>query len=233
MRRRDWMELAVGSLGSLALGGAIPAAPAQADCALPEERASLLPTNVHAGGDAYVWLGQPASVPTPTDLELRSGGASVRVPIAWVVPGLARVRVPGTASGSVQLVAPPRSARGASASLDLTLAAGPPPARISGPPRDLRVERTMRPVRFSSGETVILRFAAAPPTAREVIARWAGFGAHYAIGDGVVEAFLYYEGRCSSFPIDASAPRPGTPIDVAFLDDEGNLSSFVTVRAPA
>jgi hypothetical protein len=96
MHRRHFLDLA---LASITVGAVSPSI-ALADCAPPEERAGWLTTNVHPGGDAYFWLGQPSGLPVPTDLEVTMGAAVSRLPITWVVPGVApsrsRRRLAGT-----------------------------------------------------------------------------------------------------------------------------------------
>ena len=139
MNRRHFLDLA---LASIAVGAASPSR-VLADCAPPEERAGWLTTNVHAGGDAYFWLGQPQGVAVPADLEATIAGAVTRLAITWVVPGVARVRIPDTASGAIHVATPSRNSS-AGQTLDITLTSGPPPAPLSAPPRPCRLECVTR-----------------------------------------------------------------------------------------
>ncbi len=234
MHRRHFLDL---TLASLAVGpflvGAVSPSIALADCAPNEERAQWIPTNVHPGGDAFVWLGQPRGLPVPSDLEVTIGGASSRVPIVWVVPGVARLRVPGTASGVMRIATPSRGRSPTGATFDVTLASGGPPGRLSGPPTSCRLERVSRPIRWGVGEATLLHFAMPPTTAKHVIARWSGFGAFATIAAGMTTVTLYADGGCGSNPVDVRPPTAGTRVDVAFLDDEGNPSTFVTAVMPA
>lgn len=232
MHRRHFLDLALASvaLGSLSADALSPSI-ARADCAPPEERAAWLSTNVHPGGDAFFWLGQPRGVPVPSDLEVTIGGAASRLAIAWLVPGVARIRIPGTASGVIHVATPSRG-RGPAQSFDVTLASGPPPARLSAPPASCRLEHTTRRIRYGEGHATTLHFAAAPATAKHVIARWASFGSAATIAGGATSASLYTDGGCGSHPLDVSLPTPGTRVDVAFIDDEGNPSTFTTVTMP-
>lgn len=90
----------------------------------------------------------------------------------------------------------------------------------------------MRASGFSRGGSVLVHFAPAPPTARHLLARWSSFGAHVALTADTVQAYVFVEGRCGTTPVYASPPRPGTRLEVAFLDDEGNASAFVPVVMP-
>lgn len=232
MHRRHFLDLALASLAVAPFSiGAASTSVARADCAPPEERAGWLATNVHPGGDAFFWLGQPRGVPVPADLEVTIGGAASRIPIVWIVPGVARIRIPGTASGTIHVATPSRG-RGAGQTFDITLTSGPPPARLSAPPTSCRLEQTTRRIRWGEGHATTIHFAAAPSTAKHVLARWASFGAAATIAGGATSASLYVDGGCGSHPLDVSPPTPGTRVEVAFLDDEGNPSTFTTVVMP-
>ncbi|MBN8610102.1 MAG: hypothetical protein J0L92_05945 [Deltaproteobacteria bacterium] len=227
MHRRHFLALT-----SIALSAASTSI-VVADCAPNEERAGWLTTNVHPGGDAFVWLGQPRGLPVPTDLEVTISGASSRLPIVWVVPGVARLRVPGTASGVMRIATPPRGRGPTGATFDVTLASGPPPARISAPPSGLSLARSRHPIRWGEAEDVEARFAAAPPSVRHVIMRWSRFGAAASLAAGTTRVSVYMQGGCGSSPVDAAPPARGERVELAFLDDEGNVSSFTSAVMPA
>jgi hypothetical protein len=208
--------------------GAASPSHAFAECARPQDHASWLTTNVHPGGDAFFWLGQPPGGPAPTQLEVNSGRAVSRLPIAWVVPGVARIRIPPSASGTLCVTIPSRLDVEGTTS-DITLAAGPPPARIVPPPASCRLERGYRGGRPVSTN---VRFAAAPARVRHVIARWETFGSSSEISEGSMAAALYSSGRCGASPPHAGPPSARTLVEVAFLDDVGNLSAFSRAVMP-
>lgn len=223
MHRRHFLELALASLATTAVSPSM----ALAECAPVQERASWLTTSVRAGGDAYFWLGQPSGLPVPTNLEVTMGAAASRLPITWVVPGVARLRIPGTASGTLQVATPPRG-RGEGQTHAITLVSGPPPARIASPPSGVSLVRSSHRIRWGEAQSVEVRFAATPPSIKHVVMRWSRFGSSASLTAGATSATLYAEGGCGSFPVDANAPARGDRVSLAFLDDEGNLSAFTT-----
>jgi len=205
---------------------------ARADCAIPEERAVWLATNARAGARAFVWLGQPRGLAVPVALEASIAGAPVRLPITWAVPGLAQITIPPGATGTLILSTPPRAANRASEALQIPITAGPPPARVSAPPAHVRCERASRPLHYDpAAEFVTVRFDATAP-ARHLLARWGRVGSYVTLEPGGTSAEIFAVGRCGNRPLDVPSPRSGDRVELAFLDDEGNLSSFTGTVAP-
>jgi len=215
-------------VAGLALGGV---SLVRADCAPATEVAQVLATNVYAGTDLFVWLGQPQGLPTPTALVWIDAGASVSLPITWLVPGVARVRVPPTAAGQGQIVTPPRTPSGTASTFGVSIAAGAPPARVLGPPRSPRLERGEHPIRYSRGLHVDAHFAASSD-ARHLVARWGSFGSFATLAPGATTTTVFREGSCGSQPVDAAPPSRGATVQLAFIDADGNTSSFVSAVAP-
>jgi hypothetical protein len=166
------------------------------------------------------------------DLETHIAGAPVRLPITWVVPGVAQITIPPVAIGTLTLTTPPRAAGRTSGALQITITAGPPPARVSAPPAQVRCERASRPLHYDpAAEFVTVRFDATT-TARHLLARWGRVGAFVTLEPGATSAEIFAVGRCGNRPLDVPSPRTGERVELAFLDDEGNLSSFTRTTAP-
>jgi hypothetical protein len=77
------------------------------------------------------------------------------------------------------------------------------------------------------------RFVAVPASVRYVFSRWSRFGSSASLAAGARAISVYAQGGCGSFPVDAAAPARGERVELAFLDDEGNVSAFTSVVMPA
>ncbi|MBX7190494.1 MAG: hypothetical protein K1X94_00465 [Sandaracinaceae bacterium] len=223
IHRRDVLGLAVSSL----VLGAMGPAGARADCAIPEERASWLATRVHAGARAFVWLGQPEGLPVPTSLDSSLGA----LPITWAVPGVAMITIAPSASGELVIHAPPRAARRTGDDLRITITPGAPTARLSAPPQHVRLETRTRPLHYDPAAEYVTAYFDAAPGARHLLARWGRVGSFVTLEAGASSAEIFAVGRCGNRPLDVPAPRRGETVELALLDEEGNLSAFVRTTA--
>ena len=140
-------------------------------------------------------------------------------------------RVPATASGQGQIVTPPRTPSGSASTLGVTLVTGAPPARVLAPPQSLSLARGDHPIRYGRGLHLGASFAA-NNDARHLVARWGTVGSFATLTPGFTAVTFFREGSCGSHPVDVRPPAPGATVELAFIDADGNTSSFVSAVAP-
>lgn len=161
---------------------------------------------------------------TPSSLRISrqdcTGSCTSNETLREIAPNLYAMSA-GRTTGSYDITTP--GARGTFENAHTFTAASP----ITTAPAAPSIDRQMVGTGFFA-PTIVLG-APAPADAVGVLARWSGSSFFMPIGTDRAR-FLLFPGRCRGPLPGYTHPTPGTDIDVAFVDAEGNVGSTSRVR---